>query len=330
MGRKGNPQYRKKTSRAKNFLGCQTFGKTKGDALPLAASKTHRFSNHYRLLPMDTKVLIQDLISAGKTEEALDLLGQITTDAVLLQSRYNGTKRQYNMGIIDFSEWSRTQAQINFSILEMVKGSNSANPAPAPARTAAQIVTNEGEKVMSKVFVSYSWDDKPVVKMVKAYLEEHGCKVTIDDDHLDAGDSIAGFIQDSIRDNHFILSIVSKNSLSSGWVGRESTASFFAEWLANKQFIPARLDNAFNDPRFFVSTLRSIEEKITDLDGLITETQLMRADTGPLDMDRKKLLDLKSKLPDILTRLKSVNTVPIDGDNFPEGMKKILERIRRT
>lgn len=275
---------------------------------------------------MDKKAQIQELISLGKTEEALELLGQITTDAVLLQSRYNATKKQYNMGTIDFGEWSRAQAQINFAILDIANGQAKHNTSPAPG-TTSRTVPDDAEKVAPRVFVSYNWDDKQVAREVKNYLEEQGCVVTIDDEHLDAGKSIAGFIQDSIRNNHFILSIVSKSSLSSGWVGRESTASFFAEWLANKQFIPARLDNAFNDPRFFVSTLRSIEDKITELDGLISETQTMRADTGPLDMDRKKLLDLKANLPDIVSRLKSVNTVPIDGENFTDGMKKIATRI---
>jgi hypothetical protein len=145
---------------------------------------------------------------------------------------------------------------------------------------------------------------------------------------MQAAEPISSFIQDSIKTNHFILSIVSKNSLSSGWVGRESTASFFAEWLADKQFIPVRLDNAFNDPRFFVATLRSIEEKISELDGLIQEIQAMRADSGPLDIDRKKLLDLKAQLPNILTRLKGINTLPIDGDSFDTSMQKVLERIQ--
>ncbi len=64
---------------------------------------------------------IQHLVSIGKTEEALELLEQLTTDAVLLQSRYNGAKRQYSMGVIDSSEWSRTQAQINYAILELYR-----------------------------------------------------------------------------------------------------------------------------------------------------------------------------------------------------------------
>jgi len=62
---------------------------------------------------------IQSLISSGKTEQALQLLEQLTPDAVLLQSRYNGAKRQWGMGMIDHSEWARTQSQINYAALEM-------------------------------------------------------------------------------------------------------------------------------------------------------------------------------------------------------------------
>ncbi len=69
---------------------------------------------------MNIKVQIQKLISLGKTEEALELLEQLTSDAVLLQSRFNDAKRQYSMGMIDFSEWSRTQAQVNYNALEVM------------------------------------------------------------------------------------------------------------------------------------------------------------------------------------------------------------------
>jgi Effector-associated domain 11 len=69
---------------------------------------------------MDKKAQIQELISLDKTEEALEQLEQLSTDAVLLQSRFNGAKRQYSMGLIDFSEWSRVQAQINYAALEMM------------------------------------------------------------------------------------------------------------------------------------------------------------------------------------------------------------------
>ena len=72
---------------------------------------------------------IQQLIAEGHTEEALALLAKHNGDAVLLQARYNQAKKQQNMGMIDFGEWSRVQSQVNYAALEMagnikVPGSN--------------------------------------------------------------------------------------------------------------------------------------------------------------------------------------------------------------
>ena len=76
---------------------------------------------------MTMKEQIQQLIANGRTEEALailtrqafDLKGLRAFEAVrLLQTRYNNDKKQYNMGLIEFSEWKRTQAQINYAVLE--------------------------------------------------------------------------------------------------------------------------------------------------------------------------------------------------------------------
>lgn len=72
---------------------------------------------------------IQQLIAEGHTEEALALLAKHNDDAVLLQARYNQAKKQQNIGMIDFGEWSRVQSQVNYAALEMagnikVPGSN--------------------------------------------------------------------------------------------------------------------------------------------------------------------------------------------------------------
>lgn len=72
---------------------------------------------------------IEQLIAEGHTEEALALLAKHNGDAVLLQARYNQAKKQQNIGMIDFGEWSRVQSQVNYAALEMagnikVPGSN--------------------------------------------------------------------------------------------------------------------------------------------------------------------------------------------------------------
>jgi tetratricopeptide (TPR) repeat protein len=62
---------------------------------------------------------VQQFVSAGQTEAALAELLKTKSDAILLQARWNQGKKQYNMGHIDFGEWSRIQAQINYAVLEL-------------------------------------------------------------------------------------------------------------------------------------------------------------------------------------------------------------------
>lgn len=64
-------------------------------------------------------VEIAEMVSKGEFEAALDAAQDRYPDAIILQYRYNSAKKQYNMGLIDFSEWSRTQAQISYNLLEM-------------------------------------------------------------------------------------------------------------------------------------------------------------------------------------------------------------------
>lgn len=76
---------------------------------------------------------IKELIAEGRTEDALALLVKHNSDAVLLQARYNQAKKQQNMGMIDFGEWSRVQAQVNYAALEMasnIKNSTSSQSQP--------------------------------------------------------------------------------------------------------------------------------------------------------------------------------------------------------
>lgn len=61
------------------------------------------------------------LISSGQTSEALAELAKYSADALLLQAQYNSGLKNYNLGLIDFGEWGRTQARVNLSALEIAK-----------------------------------------------------------------------------------------------------------------------------------------------------------------------------------------------------------------
>ncbi len=74
---------------------------------------------------------ILDEVSEGNTETALHMLTDAGfEDIVLLQSRFDAAQKQFSLGLIDYEEWSRTQAQINYAILEVApKAENSKSAA---------------------------------------------------------------------------------------------------------------------------------------------------------------------------------------------------------
>ncbi|MEQ1744141.1 MAG: TIR domain-containing protein [Saprospiraceae bacterium] len=281
------------------------------------------------------KEQIQQLISEGRTEEALALLTQHTTDALLLQGRFNAAKKQYNMGLIEFGEWNRVQAQINYAALEMAGnikttaqsntgGSTTAQPSQPVATTPAAPSSTQ-----RKAFISYNHGDSEVAQRVKENLSKNGVDVIIDEEDMPAGMSIMEFIQESIKKCDAVVSIVSSKSLQSGWVGQESVASMYAVWLADKKFIPIKLDNVMFDSKFQISALKALIEKIKTTEADIAEIRSLGSSARNLEDDNNRYQDLKNNLDSILQRLKNVLMMDISGDNFEPSMRRVVERIQQ-
>lgn len=273
------------------------------------------------------KEQIQQLIANGQTKDALLLLVQINGEALLLQAQYNNGEKQFNLGLIEFSEWQRIQARVNFAALEMV-GKSGQNPSGGNATQA-----NGGEAatvaaIISSIFISYNQDDKDPVDQVRKSLEQAGMPVAIDTDDMAAGQSIKDFIQNRMREKGYILSVISKNSLQSGWVGIESDLSFYSQLFGGRQFLPVRLDNEFLRDDFLLETIDSIDIRLTDLDTKIQKAKEKRISALPYESKRNRLQELRENLPKILDRLQNVLTVDISGNNFEPGMKKVIDTIK--
>jgi len=282
---------------------------------------------------MDKKAQIQELISLGKTEEALELLEQLTTDAVLLQSRFNGAKRQYSMGMIDFSEWSRTQAQINYAALEMmnsvkIKPENKEIEAVKPKSSDVSSKKEaESPKDQRRVFISYSHLDSFAMKAVKEYLAKKKIKATIDLNDLSAGDSIQGFIDEAFKNNDFVISIVSQNSLRSGWVSKEMVVAKYLN-KTNSNWIPISIDDAWTNNKFFFEVNAEIDKKIAEARKHIADAITGNLDISPFIDEEKRLQELKSNLGTTISDLKKVLVIDISGQLFEIGMKKVADKIK--
>jgi hypothetical protein len=268
---------------------------------------------------MDTKAQIQELISLGKTEEALELLAQLSTDAVLLQSRFNGAKRQYSMGLIDFSEWSRTQAQINYAALEMMNMVKDTGKGNAPGTPATE--------AKPKVFISYNQQDSFAMRSVKGHLEDNGVQVIVDIQNLGVGDNIQNFIEKALQENQCILSIISEHSLRSGWVNQELSSALLLRNFG-KKWLPVLLDKKCFETSFFNAVMDEFDEKIK---GIETEMQTALAKGRGVQAftdDLKRARDLRHDFDETIQALKGNLGQDISGPLFEFGMEKVIKAIK--
>ena len=135
-----------------------------------------------------------------------------------------------------------------------------------PARAAAlclarDIASDRGATVTAVCPGDAGRADQFVIGAVSRYGAD-----LLDLDDLAAGRSILEFIQESIKKCDAVVSIVSGKSLQSGWVSQESVASMYAVWMADKKFIPVRLDDMVFDSKFQIMALKTISAKIQELD----------------------------------------------------------------
>lgn len=276
---------------------------------------------------------IQQLIAEGRTEEALALLAQHSSDALLLQARYNNGKKQYNMGLIEFSEWQRTQAQINYAALELSNTLKGIDPPPKPPGTEP---TNPGPsrpeprkepKPQIGVFISYNHNDFFAMRTVKDFLEDNDIKVTVDMQDLGVGDKIEAFIDKALKDNQYILSIVSSNSLKSGWVNKELSATLLMNKF-DKKWLPVLLDRKCFEPSFFNETMDEFDLKIKNLNKEIQVTLKKNRDIRPFTDELERLKDLQNDFGKTIQALKGHYVEDISGNLFDFGMSRVLKAIK--
>lgn len=279
------------------------------------------------------------MVSNGQLEEALRLLADDNhNDAILLLGNYNSAKSQYNRGILDYGEWSRTVSRTNYAVLEVAKGLSGPVPAhwlnstpppttPPPPRNAPASAPMSPSPSGKTVFISYNHTDAAIADQVRDLLEAEGVDVILDRDDMQGGQNILSFIQESIKRADAVVSIVSKASLASGWVGEESISSLYAIWLADKKFIPLNLDNAAFGEDFELDTLEELNKKIVDLDAKIRRVEAMNGSSQNFVTKRERFIDLRNNLGKILNRLNGVLLIDISGDKLLKMKQKILDAI---
>lgn len=83
------------------------------------------------------------------------------------------------------------------------------------------VLLKEKNPSMIKVFLSHSSKDKELVRRIGNDLESYGFDIWLDEKEILIGDSIVDKVDRGLNKSNFVLALLSKASLESGWVKQE-------------------------------------------------------------------------------------------------------------
>src|SRR5260370_280877 len=94
-------------------------------------------------------------------------------------------------------------------------------------------------KAPARVFISHSWEDKPIVRRLEGELRKIGVEVWVDHRGIRAGDNLPEEISNALQWCNTLILIWSQASVNSYWVKIEWTNALALQ----KKIIPCLLDN---------------------------------------------------------------------------------------
>src|SRR5262245_52174870 len=82
---------------------------------------------------------------------------------------------------------------------------------------------------MARLFISHSSRDKEFVRRLAADLQELGHEVWLDEWHVQVGDCIVTKLEHGVSEAQYVVVVMSRDAVQSGWVEREWKAKYWEE-----------------------------------------------------------------------------------------------------
>lgn len=220
--------------------------------------------------------------------------------------------------------------------------SQSGRHAAARKRLAAQLLKlsnvceeqagperREDRPVRPSVFLSYNHADGQVAAEVAQALTHEGIAIEVDAQTMVPGALIQQFISQAIRGTDATVCIVSANSLVSGWVGRETALTLAQQDLGGRRrFVACYLDAAFLDPGFRLQATQAIDQRLAQIEALVSEYDRQRLDSNDLNDEKSRLYELRHKLGTVLAHLRGSLCLDIRADARAASLKRLIASLR--
>jgi len=108
----------------------------------------------------------------------------------------------------------------------------------------------------------------------------------------------------------------------------ESNLAFYSDLFETRQFIPVTIDAAFRENGFVIKEVKNLDAQLEEIYKEIEERRTLRIPIEDLKDEEGRLTELRNNLPKIVQRLKAINTIDINGDNFDRGMHAVVDAMR--
>ncbi|MCZ8021299.1 MAG: TIR domain-containing protein [Cytophagales bacterium] len=198
---------------------------------------------------------------------------------------------------------------------------------------------NEEKKVQltksfqsKKVFLSYSRLDKEVALKIYEALKKKGYDMFLDEYKLEINDYLQTELESRIKESDYVVSLVSKNSLLSEWVGHESIRTLIEERYENtsKKYISVVIDKDIFKWDYYVTLIDELDVKLDNLFELTKKAFKLKVSTRLYDVSRERLIQLRSNLGDILYRIKEYLSIDFTNDiEFDKNIDRIEDYVNK-
>lgn len=179
------------------------------------------------------------------------------------------------------------------------------------------------------VFISYNHNDQATALLLEQELRKNNIATIIEMESMPAGYEIEKFIRESVQQSRITLSLVSEESILSGWVATETLTTFFLQdFNTQKKFIACYLDASFLSEEFTERAYAVINKKLDDINTKIEESNRQKQNRRDLDALKNRLYKLRENLDEIIRRLRDSKCVDIRAEKLPESLPRLVNEIK--
>lgn len=287
------------------------------------------------------EIAVEQQVTDGRLDEAVATLVEWfkashpgrADDALLLAAEASNLRDAERRGELSDREGARLRLRLAKRILAL-RSEACEGDGPRLVETTAAPRPAAGPAATRPVFMSYHHGDRSETTAVAEGLRAAGIGVRIDEDAMQPGQDIAAFVHTSVAATRATVCIVSRASLSSGWVVQETLLALSAEALSDprapRAFVALYLDADFLDPAIRLELTDAIDARLGKLQALRAEHERRALGTEDLDGEIVRTRKLRNELGTVLQRLRTSLCLDLREPARAASLARLVAYLRQS